>query len=164
MAKTDLTAQRLRELVHYDPETGAFTWRVKPNQNIRVGATLGCLRNGYLCTKVDKHQCYLHRLAWLYMTGDWPVHCIDHIDGNRANNAFSNLRDVTMTVNLQNRHAAAKTNKSCGLLGVCRSTGQRWRASIRVNGQHIVTCHGTAEEAHAAYLAAKRLHHPGNVL
>lgn len=166
MAKTDLTAQRLRELLHYDRESGAFTWLVKPNRRIRLGAAVGCrLEGGYLRTRIDGGFHRLHRLAWLYVTGEWPANDVDHIDGDPTNNAFSNLRDVTRSVNLQNRRAAMGHSKA-GVLGVSENKkgGLPWRARIKFDGRHETTYHATIEEARAAYLAAKRAHHPGNML
>lgn len=166
MAKNDLTAQRVRELMQYDPETGVFKWLVKPNRNIRVGEVVGTSRGSGQClqTKIDGYFYRLHRLAWLYVYGSWPEADIDHIDGNPANNALANLRDVSRSVNLQNRRKAMGHNKSAGILGVSKKRN-KWRARIKVNGRQISLGHfDTIEEAQAAYLTAKREHHPGNTL
>lgn len=164
MAKADLTAQRLRELLNYDPETGLFTWLARPNRRIRIGASVGTPKErGVLQTRIGGYLYRLHRLAWLYVYGVWPNHDIDHIDGNPSNNAIVNLRDVTRSVNLQNRREAMGHNTTSGVLGVSKA-GTRWRARISVDGRQLTTYHDTIEEARAAYLAAKRLHHLGNML
>lgn len=165
MAKTDLTAQRLRELMQYDPETGIFVWRIKPNRNIRIGDVVGTSRGAGEClqTKIDGYFYRLHRLAWLYIHEAWPNADIDHVDGNPQNNAIANLRDVTRSVNLQNRRRAMGHNTTSGLLGVSKKRN-RWRARIRAEGRDIVSYHDTAAEAQAAYLELKRAHHPGNML
>ena len=164
MANNNLTVQRLHELVHYDAETGALTWRIKPAMRINIGAPVGCLRkDGYLVTSIDKRTYRLHRLAWLYMTGAWPENDIDHIDGNRSNNAVSNLRDVSRSVNAQNKREAMGHNKSSGILGVSQKRGG-WRARITFDGREHATHHATIEEARAAYIASKRAHQPGNTL
>jgi hypothetical protein len=164
MAKADLTAQHLRELLHYDPSTGIFTWLVKPNRRIQIGSRVGCtIDGGYLRTRIDGHLYRLHRLAWLYVNGQWPEYDIDHIDGNPANNAITNLRDVSRSVNLQNRREAMGHNKT-GILGVS-AKGTRWRARIKLpDGRQQTSHHATVEEAQAAYVASKREHHPGNML
>lgn len=164
MAKADLTAQRLRELLHYDPETGVFTWRVAC-RGTAAGDVAGCvIDGGYIRITIDKRFHRSHRLAWLYMTGTWPANDIDHIDGNPSNNALANLRDVTRSVNLQNRRAAMGHNTTSGVLGVS-SKRNKWRARIKVDGRHVSLGHfDTIEEAQAAYLEAKRAHHPGNML
>src|SRR6202035_4009666 len=98
-----LTAERLREFIHYDPLTGVFTWLVLPvcrgprfvgrgpNQ-VRVGGIAGCVSksNGYRRIKIGGHPYCAHRLAWLYMTGTWPKDEIDHINRVRSDNRFCN--------------------------------------------------------------------------
>jgi len=164
MAKTDLTAQRLRELLHYDPETGVFTWLKKPNRRIVVGSVAGNFTDdGYRAIRVDGRIYRLHRLAWLYAHGRWPDNYIDHIDGNPLNNRICNLRDVPQSVNLQNLRSAKKGNAS-RFLGV-RKHRNKWQASITIDGKYIhLGEYFEPEHAHAAYLTAKRIHHQGNML
>lgn len=98
------------------------------------------------------------RLAWLYMTGEWPEHLIDHFDGNTLNDCFDNLFEVTATKNNQNRHKASTTSNS-KLIGAMAGY-KGWRARIRVNGQRIdLGTYDTPEKAHEAYMTAKRSHH-----
>lgn len=157
----ELTAARLRELLSYDQGTGVFTWRVRMN-NLAAGAVAGCLGSrGYWRIKVNKRIYQAHRLAWLYVHGLWPNGDIDHVDGERANNVISNLRDVSQSVNGQNQRRAHSKNKSSGLLGVSANRG-RWRAQILVAGKNITLGRfDTPELAYSAYLAAKREHHAG---
>lgn len=159
MAKTDLTAQRLREILHYDPETGVFTWRIKRGGKM-PGAVAGCKAVGKVIISIDDTLWRAHRLAWLYMTGNLPTNNIDHIDGNPHNNIFSNLRDVTQLVNAQNIRRPSKNN-SIGVLGVLKH-GPSWRASLLANGVlHRVGGFKTKEEAAVAYLELKRKFHDG---
>lgn len=164
MSKQDkITAAFLRELFHYDPETGVFTRLVtRPGKGARVGDVAGTLKpSGYLTIWICGANHMAHRLAWLYVHGKWPDHEIDHIDGNRANNAIANLRDVTRSVNHENLRRARSDNAH-GFLGVSPFKGKWWKARITVNGkwQHLGTFR-TPEEAHAAYLEAKRRLHVG---
>jgi len=147
--------------VRYDPETGIFTRLVRTSNRIKIGDVAGSLsRYGYLEFQLYGKLRKAHRLAWLYMTGEWPVGEIDHRDTDRTNNRFSNLRDVTSLGNKQNRRAPNK-NSSTGLLGVSPKR-DKWKAQIRANGKnrHLGTF-TTPMEAHAAYLKAKRELHEG---
>ena len=159
-----LTAERLRAVLQYNQDTGVFT-RLQATANaVKVGEIVGNDGGrGYLRARIDGRSYRLHRLAWLYMTGSWPANQIDHIDGQRSNNAWANLRDVDGAVNQQNRRSMNRTNKS-GLLGV-RQSGSRWTAQIEINGRtKYLGTFSTRESAHAAYLQAKRAFHPGFTL
>jgi HNH endonuclease len=162
MAKTDLTAARLRELLDYDPNTGRFIWRSDQKRKPKPGAVAGCDDgSGYVRISIDGSLYRAHRLAWLFTYGQWPKNDIDHIDCNRSNNAITNLRDATRSINLQNQRRARSDNKSSGLLGVYKDAG-RWKSKIRV-GEDVVLLgrFDTSEEAHKAYVQAKRKLHPG---
>lgn len=156
-----LTQSELKELLHYDPETGVFTWR----QGVRTGQRAGCLfEKGYRRVKICGRFHVEHRLAWLYMTGAWPSMQIDHLDGQRANNAFANLRDVSAAVNSQNRRTA-RPGTASGLLGVAKGYKTRWNAYLSLSGRgKYLGTYPTPEEAHAAYLVAKRRLHEGCTL
>jgi hypothetical protein len=156
-----LTAERLRALLSYDARTGVLTRIVRTSNRCRVGDTAGSLTfYGYLSVCVDGKDHFAHRLAWLYMTGEWPRGNIDHIDGDKTNNRWSNLRDVDQAVNMQNLRAAHK-DSTTGLLGVsyCKER-RRWYARIYARG-HRASLGGfsSAEDASAAYQAAKKRHH-----
>ncbi len=164
VAKADLTAQRLRDVLHYDPETGLFRWRERHSLRSRPGQVAGTLNKaiGYVVFRVDKRLYYAHRLAWLYVTGEWPAHGIDHINGQRADNRWTNLRDVEQAINTQNQRAPHSHGTS-GYLGVSfdKRSG-KWRAIVTLDDKQIeVGTFHTPEVAHAAYLAAKRRVHEG---
>lgn len=98
-----LTAQRLRERLHYDPESGFFFRRYGRGRRGADGH-VGCLTSdGYRYIGVDYIRYSAHRLAWLYVTGKWPVGYIDHINRHRNDNRIANLRDVSAFVNIHNR-------------------------------------------------------------
>lgn len=157
-----LTAERLRELLQYHPESGFFFWRVDRGAKEKAGDVAGDLQDtGCWRICVDYTRYKAHRLVWLYVTGEWPEAFIDHINGNKLDNRFENLRDVSKAVNTQNQRRARADNKSCGLLGVSRNR-KRWMANITVDRKpHYLGTFDTPEEAHAAYVAAKRVLHPG---
>jgi hypothetical protein len=164
MAIKDLTPERIRTLLRYDPETGEF-WRQHPTAKVRANPKIGCTdSNGYIKIGVAGHQLGAHRLAFAIMTGAWPKGEIDHKDGNRRNNQWSNLREVSETVNQQNRRKANTTNHT-GLLGVhkCNSTINPYMARIKAPGEktRYLGSFPTPEAAHAAYLEAKRELHEG---
>lgn len=159
-----LTAERLREVLHYEPSTGVFTWRVKPNRRIVIGAVAGSkTAAGRIQISVDGTDYLAHRLAWLYQTGTWPTDEIDHWDTHPLNNRFANLRDATRQVNQENLRRA-RIDSHTGLLGVT-AIGERFVARIKVNKKSIhLGRFDTAEAAHLAYVAAKRERHAGNTL
>jgi hypothetical protein len=156
-----LTAKDLRELLHYCPESGVFKWLVKASHHRKPGDIAGYLNpNGYLYIKIKGKKYTAGRLAWLYVNGEFPTYYVDHIDGNKSNNKISNLRDVTNSTNQQNRKIARADNK-CGLLGVCK-VGNKFAAQITINRkQKNLGRFNSANDAHQAYLDAKRQLHDG---
>jgi hypothetical protein len=155
--RTDLTAEYVREQLSYDPGAGIFMWRTK-RRGRYPGVPIGCRRkgDGYLVIQIDGHLYVASRLAWLYMTGEWPPAQVDHWDKNSSNNAWDNLRAATPSQNGAN--IGAQRNNKCGLKGVCAYRG-RWIAQLSVNRQRVLrAAFDTPEEAHAAYVAAARKH------
>ncbi len=159
-----LTVERLKEVLHYAPSTGVFAWLQQTSSRALVDTVAGTTTSyGYRAIKIDGRVYKAHRLAYLYMTGAWPLHQVDHRDGSRSNNAWTNLRPATNTENLQNRRKARRTSKS-GLLGVTQ-TGAKWQARIRVGGKQLnLGTRDTPEAAGALYLEAKERLHPFSTL
>jgi hypothetical protein len=159
-----LTAERLRELLHYDPETGDFRWVLSRKGAGGIGTLAGGINGrGYRRIGVERRRYMANVLGWLYMTGAMPTVDVDHINGVRSDNRWTNLRAVSRSVNNQNQRRAHKGNKA-GLLGVSPNHAH-WAASIQVYGKkHHLGTYNTAEEAHVAYLIAKRGLHVGNQL
>jgi hypothetical protein len=154
-----LTADRLRELLHYEPGTGFFTWRIKPCRRVNAGAVAGgWAANGYRQIRVDRVKYRAHRLAWLYVHGVWPQEQMDHLNGDRADNRLENIRPATSGENMQNLRGP-KRNNTTGFLGV-RKHGSRYRADIKTNGKReLLGVFATAAMAGDAYLTAKRQRH-----
>lgn len=160
MAKADLTPERLKELLNYDPGTGAFTW--KQHRGVKAGKTAGSLAEGYVLIRLDYKLQKAHRLAWLYVHGVLPSGDIDHINGDRADNRIANLRDVSRSVNLQNQRSAHPNNRHGRMGATFHSYSGLWRAGIQVDGKHVPLGYfKTAEEASQAYVVAKRRLHEG---
>lgn len=167
MTKTadQLTADRARELVSFDPETGVFVNRINRGNQIKVGSVLGSVSgNGYRLIALDGRRYNAHRVAWLYVYGQWPAGQIDHINGDKLDNRIANLRDVTPSVNRENMRASPKS-ASLGILGVHKtrdSLRNPYQARIKVKGkQRSIGYFTTPEAAHAAYLHEKRRLHAG---
>lgn len=166
MAEPILTAARLRELLHYDPDTGVFTWRFT-RRNAKAGTTAGSMFSCGLRMRiqVDGRGYHYGRVVWLYMTGEWPKQVIDHIDGDPKNNRFANLRDVSNTHNIQNQRRPHADNGGTGVLGTCISPHGGYEARISYKGKNKYLGHfKTVEAAHQRYLEAKRELHPGCTL
>lgn len=165
MLKPDvaLSADELRRRLHYDPITGIFTRKVAAGGRAPVGAVAGSVNDqGYVVIFIDYKHYYAHRLAWLYMTGAWPTEQIDHKTGLRSDNRWDNLRAASPSSNQQNQRRAQRGTRS-GLLGAswCERE-QKFTAQIKVRGvRHSLGQYNTAEEAHSAYVAAKRCLHEG---
>lgn len=153
-----LTHARLLQLLNYDPTTGVFTWRERRSSHSPKGGVAGRTKQtGYREIGIDGVLYYAHRLAWFYAFGEWPSCEIDHRDLNRSNNALNNLRAATR---FQQVHNLPKTARNTtGLKGAQRisrptKTKSYW-SRIRVFGKTIMLGRfATAEEAHAAYVAA----------
>jgi hypothetical protein len=153
-----LTRELLRSLLHYNPETGVFSWRVDRGGKARAGDEAGYLKDGYVRIEIAGKGYRAHRLAYLYMTGTFPDFEVDHEDTNKANNRWRNLRPATRSKNLGNV-GLMRTNTSGFKGAMWHKRIRRWQAMICVNRQKFhLGYHDTPEEAHAAYMAAANTH------
>lgn len=130
-----ITQEALKERLNYCPDTGIFTW-IKC-QGAKPGAVAGCKSSGYIVINLSRKEGHrAHRLAWLYVHGEWPPAHIDHIDMDGTNNRISNLREADYQKNSRNK-GITKRNKS-GFKGVCWcATKGKWRATITSNKQTV---------------------------
>jgi hypothetical protein len=157
--RPELTAEYLRSILNYDPETGIFTWKISTANRVKVGDAAGCPDgHGYLRIQLQSRLYKAHRLAWLYVYGEWPKLDIDHINRNRSDNRRANLRDVSHKQNHQNR--SKPSNNTSGHPGICwHKQSSKWRARIRHNKKHIhLGLFTDIEEAIAARKAAEKLY------
>ena len=156
-----ITADELRALFNYDAETGVFTRKeathgkggAKP-----AGSIAGFLaKDGRRYIRIRGTRYYEHRLAWLYMTGEWPEE-IDHKNGEPADNRWSNLRQATRSQN--NANVGLKRHNTTGFKGVCWNKRRSlWRAQICVNKKRYTLGHyPTPQQAAEAYNEAAQMH------
>ncbi len=152
-----ISHKRLLQLLHYNPLTGDITWRVAMRGHKIGDNAKSLMKIGYYRVRIESRTYLAHRLAWFYVTGKWPKEEVDHIDGDRANIVFANLREATKSQNMSNR--PFQTNNTSGFKGVWKHRN-RWVAEIKVNGvKHRLGSFTTIEEAaHTYNLAAKELH------
>lgn len=166
MSAPILTQAIVKRLLNYELETGQFTWRERADVRRSWNTRYAGKRAGYAwkagpnvtywCVRIFDWPFLGHRLAWLYVTGSWPKPQADHRDLNGLNNAWSNLREADKAQNGANT-AKPRTNTT-GFKGVSLDGRGRYRATIRVGGrQKWLGYFATAEEAHAAYVAAARV-------
>lgn len=157
----ELTGSNVRELLSYDPESGEFTWRVRPARRTPAGSRAGSvIKKGYRLIGVFGKTYMAHRVAFLWMTGEWPKLQIDHINRDKDDNRWCNLREVDQSTNQENR-ALARADNKLGILGVHMRDG-KYRATIQVRGVRMcLGAFSTPDDAHSAYVAAKRAHHTG---
>lgn len=157
--KSSLTQARLKELLHYDPETGIFTWLVDRSGPSKAGTRAGYIENGYVRITIDSIWYAAHRLAVLYMTGRFPHHSIDHDNRVRSDNRWVNLIPATHADNAQN--IPVLKNNTSGHTGVSWHKGhKKWEAHIRVSRKRYSAGYfANIEDAIAARAVLKRTHH-----
>lgn len=155
-----LTAERLRQLLHYDPATGVFTWLVASKyQPHLLGKTAGCFdARGYIVIRISGKGYKAHRLAWLYVHGEWPDGILDHEKGIFSDNRIAKLRLATPSQNSANTGRLSRNTS--GYKGVNRVGGggakltKPWQVRIMANGRRrLLGYFASAEEAHAVYAA-----------
>ena len=127
-----LTQERLKELLHYDEETGIFTRKEKIGRYLKGSVSGSKHRKGYIQITIDSENYLAHRVAWMYVYGEFPKDQIDHINRIKTDNRRENLRLVNPLINCLNR--GPKTNGKSKFKGVAKQ-GNRWQ--VCVNGKYI---------------------------
>lgn len=143
-------------MLHYNPQTGVFTWLQAESIRVRAGTEAGATPSprGYRRIQIDKVRYYAHVLAWFYMMGTWRPDEIDHKDRDGLNNRWNNLRLATRKQNNENKMQYRRKNP--GVKGVYQS-GSKWYASIMHNKtQHYLGTFETLAEAQVARRAAEK--------
>jgi len=151
---SELTTDRVRECLDYNPDTGIMTWKVQLSRNTVVGEEAGCLNpDGYRRVSIDKRGYLIHRLAWLHVHGAWPAGEIDHINGVPHDNRIENLRTVSHQENSKNQKMPS-TNTT-GVVGVYwDKRSEKWHAQIQVDGKKLHL--GYSESLEEAVLARRQ--------
>lgn len=151
-----LTADRLREQLDYDPETGIFKWKIS-KRCVAIGDIAGTdTERGYRLICIDGKRHYEHRLAWLHYYGNAPVDQIDHINRDKKDNRICNLREASPAQNQMN--GGVKSHNISGIRGVrLRKNRPGYYARITFEGkQRHLGVFSTAEEAESAYKEAAK--------
>lgn len=130
-----ITAEMLRELLDYDPETGVFTWRMSRSRSAKAGEQAGTLSfQGYITITISGRKYKAHRLAFLHVEGSFPPEQVDHINGVRTDNRMVNLRHASHAQNLSN--CKVRADNSCGTTGICWVRRiRKWQAKINIDGK-----------------------------
>jgi len=156
---SEINQDTLKHVLDYDPNTGIFTWKNPTCVWVKPGYLAGnILRKGYIKIQINNKTYSAHRLAWLYVHGEWPKSQIDHINGIRSNNSIGNLREASIFENARNRKIP-HDNKS-GFRGVSKLKDRnKWQAQIGFNRKHIhLGYFDTPEKANQVYeIKAKEL-------
>lgn len=159
-----LTAERLREVLNYDPETGVFAWIANTTLRNLIGKAAGCkdgsAAHKRIIIRIDSELHMAHRLAWLYMVGEFPPSWVDHINGDGFDNRWANLRLASVAQNMAN--SKTRVDNKSGLKGVQKQKNKSgtWMARITVGRKNIyIGTYATKQEAHQAYLVAAQKYH-----
>lgn len=159
MAPPDV--DRIREAFSYNADTGKFVWRMPRSRGIKTGDEAGCLcpKLGYRNLRIDRRGYLAHRVAWLFVNGEWPPGEIDHINGDRADNRISNLRLASDAEN--RRNSKRPVSNTSGVKGVswCKKK-KMWHAGIKYNYRTInLGYFDDVNEAGRAYQSAAMKYH-----
>lgn len=153
-----ISHERLLKMFEYDETTGQFIRLSNSGPRGKRGDVAGSRSTGYWRIEIDGRGYLAHRLAWFYKNGEWPENEIDHINMDRSDNRWCNLRHTTRSQNFANRKRHA--HNKVGLKGVSVKTGtNKWMAQIRKNGrtQYLGQFDCPAAASFAYQIAADKL-------
>lgn len=129
-----LTQKRLKEVLHYNPDTGIFRWLINRNQNVKIGDIAGSKKQGYIHIGVDQIGYKASRLAWLYVKGYFPENLVDHENRVRDDDRWENLRETSKRCNSIN--SKIQSNNTSGVTGVGKEN-KKWKVYIWIMGKPI---------------------------
>jgi hypothetical protein len=155
-----ITMQEAREYFKYDPKTGLLYWKKSKSNRALIGSIAGYPEpNDYWQLRFNNKLYPAHRIIWLIVYECWPIHHIDHINGDKSDNRLENLREAGVSQNLAN--SRKRVDNTSGYKGVSYyNRDKNWRASISIYGkQKHLGYFDTAEEAHNSYCRASNLHY-----
>jgi hypothetical protein len=155
---TELTVERLRDLLHYEVVTGRFYWKMWRGGSAKAGTIAGSIDTwGHRQIKIDGEVYGAHRLAWMWVTGETPPPLLDHVNGATDCNGFHNIRPATSAQNAFN--SKAKSSSTSGIKGISKVRSGRWRWRVYVGRTLLTGTVDTAEEAAAAVQSAREKLH-----
>lgn len=155
----DLTPEKLKEFLHYDKDTGVFTWKKDVCNRAKMGNVAGCVGvKGYVLISIDYKRYTAHRLAWLYHYNEAPPKFIDHINGKKEDNRICNLRPATQSQNAAN--CPKRSHNKTGYKGVCYDKRRKkFLAQLQCKGKMIFLGYfDDPKEAHQSYKEGMRKH------
>jgi len=127
-----LTQEDLKKVLDYDPDTGVFTWKIKTCSKVVAGREAGSLCRGYIDIRFQGTLYKAHRLAYLWMTGNYPPEHIDHINRVRYDNRWGNLRACTNSEN--SRNTPIKKSNTSGYIGVSWNKAmKKWESYLMLH-------------------------------
>jgi len=160
----ELTQEYLKLILHYDPDTGIFTWLSPRVLRIKKGNVAGVAEaSGYIRVQIKGKNYSMHRLAFLYMTGAFPAEHTDHINRNRSDNRWLNLRAVSNSVNQKN--AKKRSDNKSRITGVhWDARSKKWCSKIKVGKSIFIGLFEDFFEAVCARKSAEVLYgfHPNH--
>ncbi|MBX9902143.1 MAG: HNH endonuclease [Burkholderiaceae bacterium] len=131
-----ITQSELKEIVFYDQSTGHFVWRKRFRKSTGDDVAGSLFKNGYVYIQISNKSYRAHRLAWLYVYGNFPALYLDHINGDRSDNRIGNLREVSCSENMKNQRIGVKNTS--GYLNISwQKSRLKWSVGLKVNGKSI---------------------------
>jgi hypothetical protein len=153
--RNKLKAERLRDLLYYDKASGEFYWNVARRGIVKGQLAGAIIQRGYKAICVDGVRYLSHRLAWLYVHGEWPQGELDHANGDTGDNRIENLRLATRSQNNANRNTLKATHSGVKGVSWCAKGNKNWRARIKCGcKERVLGYFATKEEAAEAYQRA----------
>lgn len=159
-SRPKLSVEEIQENWTYDKETGLFYWKIS-GKGILKGKPTGHSDGRYIVLQRRDAWVYAHRAAFVLVNGAWPTKDVDHINGDRLDNRFANLREASAAQNLRNR--SVKSDSLTKVKGVTQDKRDgRFYAYIDFDGRRLsLGGFDNIADAADARIVAEKLHHEG---